>query len=121
MGTKPTSSALGRAAEDRAAEYLSRRGLTILARNYRIPGAEVDIIAEEGDTIAFVEVRFRASARYAAPRESVTPAKQKRICQAALRWLQENDKFRSNVRFDVIEMLAEGITHIRAAFAYIES
>ena len=121
METKRTASALGRAAEDKAAEYLSRHGLTILARNYRVRGAEIDIIAGEGDAIVFVEVRSRASARYATPRESVTPAKQKRICQAALRWLQENDKFRANVRFDVIEMLAGGITHLCAAFDYIES
>lgn len=110
------SRAIGARAEDRAAAYLAGEGLVLLARNYAIRGAEVDIIAREGDCVVFVEVKYRASARYAAPRESVTPAKQRRVCMAAMRYLQETGLSEAAVRFDVIEITPEGLTHLRGAF-----
>lgn len=106
--------------EEAAAAFLVRQGYEVLARNYTIRGAEVDIIAREADCIAFVEVKQRTTLRYAAPRESVTPAKQRRICMAALRWLQENGLPDAKVRFDIVEVTPEGPVLLRAAFAYIE-
>ncbi|GHU83537.1 UPF0102 protein [Clostridia bacterium] len=106
----------GNRAEEAAADYLRSRGFEILRRNYAIRGAEVDIIAKEGDFIVFVEVKHRKSTQYALARESVTPAKQRRICMAALRWLQENGLQEANVRFDVVESGPLGITLLRGAF-----
>lgn len=110
----------GRQAEDKAAEYLASLGYVILARNYAIRGAEVDIIAREGDFLVFVEVKYRKSTVFMMPRESVSQAKQRRVGQAALRWLQENALPDTNVRFDVVEITPREITLLRAAFDYIE-
>lgn len=112
----------GRSAETAAAEYLVSRGLEILARNYAVRGSEIDIIAREDACIVFAEVKAAAntSDAHGAPRERVTPAKQRRICRAALRFLQENALGDSSVRFDVLEVTPAGITHLRNAFSYIE-
>jgi len=106
----------GDAAEQMAAEYLASHGFSILARNYAIRGGEVDIIAQEGDFIVFVEVKQRESARYALPRESVTRAKQRRIAQTAMEWLQKNGFSERNIRFDIIEVLGGTVTLLRGAF-----
>lgn len=110
----------GMLAEKAAGSYLASRGLVILCTNYVVRGAEIDIIAKEDDCIVFVEVKWRASYRYYAPRESVTAAKQKRICMAALCWLQENSLQEANVRFDIIEGSPLGMIWLRAAFSYVE-
>ena len=106
----------GAIAEQLAAETLQALGFTILARNYAIRGAELDIVAQEGDCIVFVEVKQRKSARFAMPRESVTPAKQRRVILAATRWLQDRDFLEANIRFDVVEVLDGAVTLLRGAF-----
>lgn len=109
----------GRAAESQACDHLSAQGYQILARNYRVQGAEIDIIAMHESTIAFIEVRARASIRNGTPRETVTPAKQRRICMAALCYLQSENLSEAAVRFDIIEILPEGLSHLRDAFPYM--
>jgi putative endonuclease len=115
-----TARQTGDRAEAEAARFLQSRGFFILARNYCIRGAEVDIIAKAGDFIAFVEVKYRKSLRFAAPRESVDLAKQKRISRAALCYLQENGAEGANVRFDIVEITPAGTTLLRGAFGYAE-
>ncbi len=112
------SRAKGNLAEDAAARYLASLGYEILDRNYAVRGGEIDIIAREGDFVVFVEVKARENARYAAPREAVTPAKRRRICGAALLWLQERGMAEANVRFDVVESVGGGLTLLRAAFDF---
>ena len=109
---------IGAAAEQKAAAYLKSRGFEILNTNYTIRGAEIDIIAREGDTYAFIEVKARGVHAQIAPREAVTASKQRRICKAALCWLQENGAMEANVRFDIIEVMEERITLLRAAFLF---
>jgi len=111
---------IGKSAEDAAARYLTSRGYILLQRNYAIYGAEVDIIAADRGYIAFVEVRYRASLHPLSPRESVTTAKRRRICAAALVWLQQNGLQDANVRFDIVEVSPLGITLLRAAFLFTE-
>jgi putative endonuclease len=106
----------GAAAERVVAEYLCARGFVILARNYAVRGGELDIIARENDCIAFVEVKYRKTARYACPRESVTRTKQRRIALAAERWLQEQCLWDANIRFDIAEVLGGTVTLLRNAF-----
>jgi TIGR00252 family protein len=106
----------GDVAEKLAVQYLCSLGFVILGRNYAMRGAEIDIIAQEGDFVVFVEVRARKSARFATPRESVTLAKQRRIRMAALRWLQEKGLGEANIRFDIMEVLGERPTLLRGAF-----
>lgn len=77
----------GADAEARAAEYLAGLGRTVLARNYRIPGGEIDIVSQEGATLVFTEVRQRRSPRHGSAAESVTPRKLALMHRAALEYL----------------------------------
>lgn len=110
--------ARGALGEVRAEQFLCSRGMEILARNAVFPGAEIDLIARDGQTIVFIEVKTRLSSRGASGREAVTPAKQRRICQGALAYLAQNGLMSAQARFDVIEIQGERVTHIPNAFPY---
>jgi putative endonuclease len=92
----------GRIAEDLAGSFLESRGFRILFRNYKAACAEIDIIARENNVICFVEVKSRASEKFGSPQEAVTPAKQRKIGQAALIFLKENNLLEARCRFDVV-------------------
>ncbi|WP_261664652.1 YraN family protein [Deinococcus sp. Marseille-Q6407] len=77
----------GAAAEDRAARYLEAQGRELLARNYRIPGGEIDLVSREGACLVFTEVRHRSHSRYGSAAESVTPRKLALMQRAALEYL----------------------------------
>ena len=94
----------GAEGEDRARETLERAGYRILSRNYRCRHGEVDLVAEEGDVIAFVEVKARRSGIYGIPALSVTRAKRRRILRAALHWLLSRGMPDRPVRFDVVSL-----------------
>jgi putative endonuclease len=79
----------GTAAEDLAARYLEGRGLAIVERNWRTRGGEIDLVARDGATLVFVEVRLRTSAAFGGAAASVDARKQQRILQAARRYLAE--------------------------------
>jgi putative endonuclease len=74
-------------AESLAAQYLEAQGLTLAARNYRCRFGEIDIVAREGDTLVFVEVRRRRSEAFGGAAESITAAKRLRIIKAARHYL----------------------------------
>jgi TIGR00252 family protein len=79
--------ARGAQAEQTAAAFLRGRGLRILARNYRAPGGEIDLIAEDAGTLAFVEVRMRSGTRHGGALESIDRHKRRRILRAARHYL----------------------------------
>ncbi len=79
MSTKIT----GNYGEDLACEYLRKQGYKILERNYRIRGGEIDIVAMDGETLVFVEVKARWSHEYGLPAESVTAWKIKYLVKTA--------------------------------------
>lgn len=110
--------ASGALAEVRAEQYLAAQGMEILARNFRAPGSEIDLIAAEGHIIVFVEVKMRKNARHGLGREAVTPAKQRRICRGAVYYMMRNGLMNRQARFDVLEIQGERISHIRDAFPY---
>ena len=111
------SDAIGVLGEVRAEQYLVERGYQILARNVVFPGAEIDLIAQDGRVIVFIEVKMRmGGASYG--REAVTPAKQKRICKGALLYMAKNNLTERQARFDVIEIRGAKLTHIKDAFPY---
>jgi len=112
--TSYVSGALG---EIRAEQHLSAQGFVILARNYRIPGAEIDLIARREDLIVFAEVKLRRRGA-AQGRLSVTRDKQKRISRGALDFMAKNGLMACQARFDVIEIQGESITHLPDAFPY---
>ena len=95
--------AIGQAAEDVAARFLTERGATIVARNFRRRLGEIDLIAQLGQTLLIVEVRTRSSERYGGAAASVDFHKQQRGLRAAQRLLQEVPELaKLRARFDVI-------------------
>ena len=77
----------GAAAEALAASYLTARGLTIVQRNYRCRGGEIDLIARDGEVLVFVEVRLRRNRAFGTAAESITAAKRRRLRLAARHYL----------------------------------
>jgi len=77
----------GARAEAIAAEYLARQGLVVVARNFRTRHGEIDVIARDGDTLVFVEVRLRTHRDFGGAGASVTAAKQQRLIAASLAYL----------------------------------
>ncbi|MFA6241420.1 MAG: YraN family protein [Candidatus Hydrogenedentales bacterium] len=96
---------LGGQGEDLAAKHLKREGYVILDRNVEVGRYELDIIAMEDDTVAFVEVKTRRDDGYAAPEDNITPSKQRHIRSAAHRWLNEHEKTDVYYRFDVVTVV----------------
>jgi putative endonuclease len=113
--------AQGDAAEERASRHLEESGLTIVERNYRTKGGEIDIVARRGDVLVFVEVRSLEVPDFGTPEESVTPAKRRRIVGAARHYLSNvpPSSWRE-ARFDVIAIEGSGdaaaLRHYPAAF-----
>ncbi len=113
--------AQGDAAEERACRHLEGEGVTIVERNFRTKGGEIDIVARKGDLLVFVEVRSREDADFGTPEESVTPAKRRRIVAAARQYLSNvpPSSWRE-ARFDVIAIEGVGnaavLRHYPAAF-----
>lgn len=108
-----TTGALG---EDAACQALKQARIKVLERNYRRPTGEIDIIAQEGRTLLFIEVKARASTKYGRPAEAVTRAKQLHILRTAMCYLAEHNLDDAPVRFDIVEVLPGEVRHIRAAF-----
>ena len=103
-----------------AEEYLRRKGFEILKRNYRYGHKEIDLIAKDGDTIVFVEVKAGRSKSFGAPHERVTLRKQKNLIDAANDFIQKEKTTDCDYRFDVLAITyqrgREDIDHIRGAF-----
>ena len=93
---------LGKIGEELACRELRRRGYAILARRYRRRGGELDIVARDGRTVVFVEVKTRADRAFGEPGEAVTIMKQRRMAQAALDYLVRHCLVDCACRFDVV-------------------
>jgi putative endonuclease len=114
--------ARGQAYEEAAEAYLLKQGLQRVARNYRCRGGEIDLIMRDRDTLAFVEVRYRASGSLVSPLETITPAKQRRIVRTAMMYLQTHRDLASRpCRFDAVAIVGDGdaqrIDWIKDAFS----
>ncbi|MGH7424877.1 MAG: YraN family protein [Candidatus Methylomirabilales bacterium] len=107
--------------EEAAARFLRRRGYAILARNWRIPLGELDIVARRGRTLVFVEVKARRSSDFLDPAEGVDWAKQARLRRLAAAYLAIEGPEFTDCRFDVVSVLvgAKGpvIRHLPGAFS----
>jgi putative endonuclease len=113
---------VARRGEDAAAAFLTRIGMTVVERNWRCSAGEIDIIARDGDSLVFVEVKTRRSDRAGTGEEAVSPTKQRRIVRLAETYLRSaNDGTCDEVRFDVVAIRVIGedralLRHHRAAF-----
>ncbi|MCH8049350.1 YraN family protein [Patescibacteria group bacterium] len=92
----------GNKAEDLAAAFLKKKGLKILAQQYKTNIGEIDLVAKDGDEIVFVEVKARRSSHFGYPEESVTKSKLKKIVLVAEQYLREKKFERAPFRIDVI-------------------
>ncbi len=94
-------SKLGALAEDAAADFLTGRGLRLLARNYHCRFGEIDLIMTQGHTLVFVEVRYRRSKSFGGAVESITAAKREKLLRAARHYLAALKEFPA-CRFDAV-------------------
>lgn len=107
---------IGDVGEEIAVNYLKKQGYKILERNAEYAGVEIDVIARDGKTIVFCEVKTRANTQFGRPVEAVTKQKQLRYVQGAKGYVVSNRVTNTNLRFDVIEVLEDEINHIKSAF-----
>src|SRR5688500_18295253 len=107
---------LGGSGEERAAAYLERQGLAVLDRGFSCALGELDIVAREGETIVFVEVKTRSSESFGPAELAVGPRKQARMARAALLWLRARRLAGPPLRFDVVCLQGGELRHVRDAF-----
>ena len=115
QGRRTSAQASGGAAEEAAANFLVRKGLEIVARNYRTRLGEIDLVARDGDTLVFVEVRMRSGQGFGGARASVDAGKQRRLVAAARQFLSRLGS-EPPCRFDVVTVEAGSPRWLRAAF-----
>ena len=107
----------GRSAEAQAVRYLEGQGYRILARNVRARFGEIDVVAKEGATLCFVEIKARSSDRFGLPEEALTADKRRRLIRLA-QWYLQRTRLTEGlaIRFDVLSILSDsdqGPTRIR--------
>jgi len=98
---------IGKKGEEIACRFLKKNGYKIIARNFRKKIGEIDIIAEKGDTIIFVEVKTRKNTKFGLPQEYVNKSKIDKMVKTASMFLTENSMWDRPVRFDVIGISLE--------------
>lgn len=104
----------GLAGEMRAARYVRRHGMRILKRRYRTAHGEIDLIAKEKQTVVFLEVKYRPQGKPGEGLWAIDEKKRRHVRYAAAHYLQSHPA--QEVRFDIIEISAEGLTHLKNAF-----
>ena len=107
--------------EELAARTLSEKDYKIIERNYRYGHGEIDIIAKDGETLVFVEVKTRKNLQFGMPEYAVTPTKQRQIKKIAEAYLYEKNITDTDCRMDVVAILLKKgekpyINHIENAF-----
>jgi len=119
LHTPHSTTSKGNYGETAALGFLQARGYTILERNYKRFGGEIDIIARHNEYVVFIEVKYRKSLSAGLPRIAVTRAKQRQIAKAALGYISQKGLDNTDFRFDVIEVFGVellDINHIEDAF-----
>jgi putative endonuclease len=115
-----TNYAAGMTGQQAAEAFLIKKGLQILARNYRLKSGEIDLIAADGTYLVFIEVKTRSSTRHGYGREAVNSLKQRRIIKTALHYVVRYHQTERDMRFDVIEVAVRNgdtlVEHIENAF-----
>jgi putative endonuclease len=111
------SSRLGKEGEEQAAAALEAAGMEIIARNIRCKRGEIDIVAKDGETIVFVEVKSWSAYGLEDLQYGIDPRKQRKIIKTAKFFLSENRKYSNMaIRFDVVFVNKSSVTHLASAF-----
>jgi len=104
--------------EDKAAEYLEKRGMEILARNWRYGHSEIDLIVRDGERIVFIEVKTRRTLKFGFPETAVKEGKKKAIFRASEEYIYKSGH-KGEIRFDIIAVILEKkleLLHLKDAF-----
>lgn len=117
---------LGSQGEEHAAQYLANAGYRIVARNWRCPQGEIDLVTSNGDEIVFVEVKTRSSLRFGHPFEAISVAKLARLRRLAAAWCESANETpgrlrASRIRIDVVGIIAAPgqapvVEHLKGVF-----
>lgn len=111
---------LGEIGEDLAVAHLRKLRYKILERNFRCKFGEIDIVALDGKSLVFIEVKARSTGEFGSPLTGVTPRKQRQLVKVALAYLQKHRLFNRQARFDVVAVEMDSgkktINVIRNAF-----
>jgi putative endonuclease len=91
-----------------ARDFLGNNGYHILETNYRCPAGEIDIIAQQKETLVFIEVRTKRSKQFGSPEESITPTKMERLRAVAAHYGQNRDGLPASWRIDVVAIQMDG-------------
>jgi len=111
------SAAVGKKGEEQAALVLTSAGMKIIAKNYRSKFGEIDIIAVDGETIVFIEVKAWSTYNLDNLQYSINSRKQSKIIKTAKFFLFENRKYSNmTIRFDVVFVQNNKVTHLASAF-----
>ena len=112
----------GRLGEEIAVAHMEKCDMEILARNYRSGKSEIDVIARDGDTLVFAEIKARGSEAFGSGADAVTYKKRQMLVQGAYAYCNEFDKYDEKMRFDVllVDLMTKRVyRHIKDAF-YVE-
>ena len=106
---------LGRKGEEVAVDFLKKHGYRIIKRNYRCRAGEIDIIAKQGSSLAFVEVKTRRSTHFGLPEEAVSYEKKRHLTRVALGYFTHHRIKETKCRFDVVSVVVNenGVKEIR--------
>ena len=105
---KPKRIDLGKVGEASACRHLKQLGFNVVAKNYTTPIGEIDIIAEDGDVLVFVEVKTRRSDVYGLPEEAVNLKKMQKLTKLARLYIKSKNLYDREARFDVVSILPQG-------------
>lgn len=106
----------GAEAEARAAEILRREGYRVLEQRYRFLRHDIDLVARQGRTVVFVEVKLRNDQRFGSAAEAITGRKRRELVRAASAWLQRHGRHDDVARFDVFTVDGKQIVWLQNAF-----
>ncbi|MCX5799172.1 MAG: YraN family protein [Proteobacteria bacterium] len=102
--------------EEKAIKVLKRKGYRIIGKNYRNPFGEIDIIAEEGGYLVFIEVKNRNTPTFGDPLDAINTKKKEHMIRSAMFYLKTNKCFERKVRFDVVGIDRESVKIVKHAF-----
>lgn len=112
MKIKQLNYSKGKVGEDQATNYLVKKGWEIVERNYNCDIGEIDIIAKEGSTIVFVEVKYKSNDVLGIPEEMISENKLNQVKRVATYWLMENRKYKyDRYRIDAVCILGDQLKH----------
>lgn len=110
---------VGNQYEELACSYLMKQGLKIVKRNFRVRQGEIDIVAKDGNTLVFVEVKYRKNTKTGYPEEAVSFKKQQQICKIAMFYYSFYHIYADTpCRFDVVAVCHNSVRWIKNAFPF---